>query len=179
MVGKTKLIFSALAGKKCVVLVAFAASGHFQCLFHHSMGPPCGFGIEKMHYRPILSFLPHSWQNILTQHLIIIPHAYIWLPVPGWKFEAPSVMIIWHLFPLCPCLATWRMQWWTWTMVTPWQETTWPPCWPRSDRNSSPSCSRSPTARSTRGRGAWWWCCRVSSTTSPSSKVWCRAAVSS
>lgn len=76
--------------------------------------------------------------------------------------------------PLCPCAVIWRMHWWTWTTVIRWHETTCPPCWPRSDPSSLPSCSRIPTARSARGHGAWWWCCRVLSTTSPSFKVWCR-----
>lgn len=57
------------------------------------------------------------------------------------------------------------MLWWTWTMEIQSPETTCLRCWPRYDRSSSTSCSRTPTALWASVHGASWWCCRAWSIT--------------
>lgn len=57
------------------------------------------------------------------------------------------------------------MLWWTWTMEIQSPETTCLQCWPRYDRSSSTSCSRTPTALWASVHGASWWCCKAWSIT--------------
>lgn len=63
------------------------------------------------------------------------------------------------------CVAIWRMPWWTWTMWIRSPETTCLQCWPRYDRSSSTSCSRTPTVPWASALAASWWCFRVWSIT--------------